>query len=265
MAIVASADDEVKLRRRQSPAGALGAVDSWPASRRAQTPPKAGPGTAGVPARTLQPPRMPPRGAQRPRLTRQRRALRQRAGGDARAPRKCAAPCIRRCGLRAGVAPQARTTWVRGRLARTLQSPRMPAGRAQTPRLSRRHRASRQHAGGDARGPGPRLRRGKHFALPRRRRGAWKRAGRMPAVPGPAFGGASISVQALSIAAISPVRGGRGFGGRGAFARGGSGGRLRGIAGLRRARGGRAFPADIAPCGNVRAGCPRSRAPPSAG
>ncbi len=93
---------------------------------------------------------------------------------DARAPRKCAAPCIRRCGLRAGVAPQARTTWVRGRLARTLQPPRTPPGRRQTPRLSRRHRASRQRAGGDARGPGPRLRRGKHFgtdahpAAPRR-------------------------------------------------------------------------------------------------
>ncbi len=99
---------------------------------------------------------------------------------------------------------------------------------------------------------------GAAVALPRRRRAWRKRAGRMPAVPGPAFGGVGVSVQALSIAAVSVVPGGRGagswgarsgagacvwrrgFGGRGAVGPGGSGGRLRGIAGLRRARGGRA-------------------------
>ncbi len=125
--------------------------------------------------------------------------------------------------------------------------------------------------------------------LPCRHRALWERAGRMPGGPGPAFGGVSVSVQAFSIAAVSAVRGGwggggwgarlgagasawrRGFGGRGAVARGGSGGRVRGSAGpgagggRPRNRDVRAFPADIAPCGNVRAGCPRSRAPPSAG
>ncbi len=93
--------------------------------------------------------------------------------------------------------------------------------------------------------------RGAAAALPRRRRACCKRAGRMPAIPGPAFGGASISVQTLGIAAVSPVRSGRGGGGRGAVAPGGCGA-LRGSAGPGAPRP--RFPAGAAPAANVRAG-----------
>ncbi len=131
--------------------------------------------------------------------------------------------------------------------------------------------------GQDARGPGPRLRRGwglrfrvgaalcgnvragcprsrappsagLGFALFCRRCVVRRRAGRMPAVPGPAFGGVGVCafVSALRCAETC-----------GQDARG-PGPRLRRGWGLR-------FSAGAALCGNVRAGCPRSRAPPSAG
>ena len=123
---------------------------------------------------------------------------------------------------------------MRGRLARTSQPPRKSPRRAQTPRPFRRRRVPRKRAGGDARAPRKRA-----VAL-------------YPASPthGRRVGGPARSraegADCLGARAFPPARRNR---------------RER----WRTGRNDRASPGNIAARGNVRAGCPRSRAPPSAG
>ncbi len=164
----------------------------------------------------------------------QHRALRKRAGGDARAPR-----------------PRLRRGW---RFARTSRcyGRRGAGGRAVA--LPRRRCDCRERAGGDARAPKPRLRQGCRVrgrldatgagegattVLPRQHRALRKHAGETPAHPGsPRL--RRDAARFLSARASRPH-----------------------VSSLRAAA---AFPrAGVATAANVRAGCPRSRAPPSAG
>ncbi len=132
-------------------------------------------------------------------------------------------------------------------------------------------RAGRQRAGGDARAPrklaraplrgiaGIRRARGLALAPSRQCRGGRERAGRMPAVPGPAFGG--VAPFPAGAARVGNVRAGTPA--HPGSSRGRRCGALRGSAGLGAWRP--RLPGNAAAGGNVRAGCPRSRAPPSAG
>ncbi len=125
--------------------------------------------------------------------------------------------------------------------------------------------------GQDARGPGPRLRRG--CASPGGRRAGRQRAGETPAHPRSARGrhcGAlrgsaglgAVETPAVPGSARRPqTRRRRGPPG----CAGVSPARLDSSDRWREGRNDCALPGNAAPCGNVRAGCPRSRAPPSAG
>ena len=175
-----------------------------PPNRRPATPPKAGPGTAGVPARA--PPTRANDGGRgkRPRFSRQRRGARKRTGETPAHPGSAPRPCIRRRRLMASglgglpaPAPKARTSWVRGRPRPHVATAANVGGRgamtALLPAISR----SAETCGQDARGPGPRLRRG--CASPRsiawvgnvrarRPRTQEARRAETPAVPGSAAG-----------------------------------------------------------------------------
>ena len=175
------------------------------------TPPKAGPGTAGILPARQRPAQVPGSGGGLPRFP---ASAAPAANVRARRPRTRAPPSA---GLesRAGVS-----------MLRALGS----RGRAAA--LPRRRRACRERAGGDARGPGKRPNPGAPASTPVSRRPRAREAPRVAPKAG---------LACASRACISTLW------------EPGSGGR--------RPR----FRADIAPCGNVRAGCPRSRAPPSAG